>query len=86
MAHQTTHGTSRPDQTHGHALSIYGHVGMDYGSDHHHKPTKAIIGVAIMVVLGFLTYELKGKSADQHSSSVQMDQKPTHVTVASSAH
>jgi hypothetical protein len=82
MAHQTDRGTSRPDPALG--RQDYGHVATYYGEDHHHKPTKAIIGVAILVVLSFLTYEFKGKSADMHSSDA--DQKPIHRTMASSSH
>lgn len=84
MAHQTANlGTSRPDPTSAPSSQDYGHVHAYYGADHHHKPTKAIIGVAIMVVLGFLTYEFKNKSAMHSSSGGEM---PIHQTIASSAH
>jgi hypothetical protein len=52
----------------------------DFGAHHHHKPTKAIVGVAILIVLSFLFYELGGKPA-VHSSTA-----PAHQAVASSNH
>jgi hypothetical protein len=73
MAHQTHTESSRP-AVHGVASSAFGPT--DFGSDHHHKPTKTIVGVAILVVLSFVFYELGGKPA-VHSSV------PTHQTVAS---
>lgn len=84
MAQHTANiGTSRPDPTSGSASQDYGHVHAYYGADHHHKPTKAIIGVAILVVMGFLTYEFKSKAVTHTSSG---DQMPIHQTIASSAH
>jgi len=40
------------------------------GEEHHHKPTKAIIGVGLLVVLSFLLYEFNGKPPVTHSSAV----------------
>jgi hypothetical protein len=54
----------------------------DFGTVHHHKPTKAMIGMALMIVLGFMFYELGGKSSAMHSSSTPL----AHQTVASSSH
>ncbi|HEY8334712.1 MAG TPA: hypothetical protein VIQ05_13040 [Tardiphaga sp.] len=54
----------------------------DFGTVHDHKPTKAMIGVALMIVLGFVFYELGGKSPAMHSSS----RPAAHQTVASSSH
>ena len=54
----------------------------DFGIVHRHKPAKALIGVALMIVLGFVFYELGGKSPAMHSSSVPA----AHQTVASSSH
>jgi hypothetical protein len=51
----------------------------DFGTDHHHKPTKAVVGVAILVVLSFMFYEFGSKPA-MHSSVA------THQTVASANH
>jgi hypothetical protein len=39
------------------------------GEEHHHKPTKAIIGVGLLVVLSFLLYEFNGKPSGTHSSA-----------------
>jgi hypothetical protein len=76
MAHQTHAESSRP-AIHGSASAAFGPT--DFGADHHHKPTKAIVGVAILIVLSFVFYELGGKPA-VHSSAA------THQTVASSNH
>lgn len=54
----------------------------DFGTVHDHKPTKAMIGVALMLVLGFVFYELGGKAPAMHSSSSPV----AHQTVASSGH
>jgi hypothetical protein len=54
----------------------------DFGTVHHHKPTKAMIGVALMIVLGFVFYELGGKSPAMHSSSTPV----AHQTVALYSH
>jgi hypothetical protein len=59
------------------------HVPTDFGEHHHHKPTKAIIGVAIMVVMGFLTYEFRDKAVHPHLSA---DQATVQQKIASSAH
>ena len=77
MAHQTQ-ADSRTEG--GNSLSP-GFRSPDFGADHHHKPTKAVVGVAILVVLSFVLYEFGGKAAVQHSSSAQINQ-----TVASSNH
>lgn len=39
------------------------------GEEHDHKPTKAIIGVGLLVVLSFLLYELNGKAPGRHMSA-----------------
>jgi len=57
-------------------------VATDFGTIHHHKPTKAVIGVAIMIVLGFVFYEVGGKTPRLHSSSASAVQR----TFASSDH
>lgn len=38
------------------------------GAEHSHKPLKAIIGIAFLVVLSFLLYEINGKSPEQQSA------------------
>jgi hypothetical protein len=75
MAHQT-HAEASRSAIHGSASSAFGPT--DFGADHHHKPTKAIVGVAILIVLSFMFYELGSKPV-LHSSA------PTHQTVASDA-
>ena len=50
----------------------------DFGAVHHHKPTKTIVGVTILVLLSFVFYELGNKPA-VHSAA------PLHQTVASSS-
>ena len=47
----------------------------NFGEEHHHKPTKAIIGVSILIVLSILLYEINSHNAD-HSSA------PANQTVA----
>jgi hypothetical protein len=71
MAHDIHSGasSSRPGAT-------------DFGTVHDHKPTKAMIGVALMIVLGFVFYELGGKSSAMHSSSAPV----AHQTMAWSSH
>lgn len=54
----------------------------DFGTVHHHKPTKAMIGVALMIVLGFIFYEIGGKSHAVHSSSAPV----AHQRIALSSH
>lgn len=41
----------------------------DCGEEHDHKPTKAIIGVGLLVVLSFLLYEFNGKASRTHTSA-----------------
>jgi hypothetical protein len=41
----------------------------DCGEEHDHKPTKAIIGVGLLVVLSFLLYEFNGKASGTHTST-----------------
>ncbi|MBC7579505.1 MAG: hypothetical protein H7312_19435 [Tardiphaga sp.] len=41
----------------------------NFGEEHHHKPTKTIIGVSVLILLSFLLYEINYKSVDTHSSS-----------------
>ena len=41
----------------------------DCGEEHDHKPTKAIIGVGLLVVLSFLLYEFNGKVSKTHTST-----------------
>lgn len=68
MAHAPQAETSRPTR--------------DFGARHDHKPTKAIVGVAILIVLSFVFYELGGKTAVRHSSSLTQG----HQAVASANH
>jgi hypothetical protein len=49
------------------------------GEEHHHKPTKAMIGVGLLVVLSFLLYEFNGKPRETHSS---LPQAPQHQAFA----
>ncbi len=87
---QQSHRTSQTDHAglHGqdHAsqdapMNFAGAHHHNFGEGHHHKPTKAIIGVGMLVILSFLLYEIKGKTPDSHASSAE----PTvqHQTVAS---
>jgi hypothetical protein len=39
------------------------------GEEHHHKPTKAMIGIGLLVVLSFLLYEFNGKPRETHSAA-----------------
>lgn len=41
----------------------------NYGEHHNHKPTKAVIGVGILIALSFVLYELNGKTTDVQSSN-----------------
>jgi hypothetical protein len=41
------------------------------GEEHHHKPTKAIIGVGLLMVLSFVLYEFNGKQAQPHASTTE---------------
>ena len=41
----------------------------NFGEEHHHKPTKTIIGVSVLILLSFLLYEINYKNVDTHSSS-----------------
>jgi hypothetical protein len=84
MAQQMNSGFSLPGR--GPDLSGHparqDHVPTDFGTHHHHKPTKAMIGIAILVVMGFLSYEFGNRSANPHAS----EQTSNHQIVASSNH
>jgi hypothetical protein len=78
MTHQGS-WTSQPDHQASDAdMNYAGAHHHNFGEEHHHKPTKAIIGVGALIVLSFLLYEINGKSHDTRSAA------PTHQTVASS--
>lgn len=64
--HARSHG-----QDHGHdtTINFAGAHHHNFGEEHHHKPTKAIIGVGMLVVLSFLLYEIGGKRPDTHATS-----------------
>lgn len=53
-----------------------------FGEHHNDKPVKTIIGVAILVVLSVVLYEIKGNRSDAQSSAAPA---VTH-NVASSQH
>ncbi|MDB5583773.1 MAG: hypothetical protein JWR80_8949 [Bradyrhizobium sp.] len=79
MTHQSGPWASQPDhQVDGAEANYAGAHHHNFGEEHHHKPTKAIIGVGALVILSFLLYELNGKSHDTRSAA------PVHQTVASS--
>jgi hypothetical protein len=78
MAHAPHAETSRPA---GSGSLSPGFGATDFGAHHHHKPTKAIVGVAILVVLSFVFYELGGKTVVSHSSLIA-----AHQAVSSSNH
>ena len=46
----------------------------DFGAGHHHKQAKAMIGIAIMMAMGLLFYELGGKAAGPHASTAAAPQ------------
>lgn len=50
------------------------------GEEHRHKPTKAIVGVGLLVVLSFLLYEFNRKPPETHSSAA-----PSHIQYQSFA-
>jgi hypothetical protein len=85
---QQSHRTSQPDHASSHAqghhdatMNFAGAHHHNFGEEHHHKPTKAIIGIGMLVVLSFLLYEIKGKSPESHATSIPTEQ---HQTFASS--
>lgn len=82
MAQQMNPGLSHPDL--GRSTMPQAHVPTDFGEHHRHKPTKAIIGVAILVVMSFLTYEFRDKAVHPHTSAAE--QAPAHQVIASSNH
>jgi len=82
MAQQMNPGLSHPDL--GRPNTPQAHVHTDFGAHHRHKPTKAIIGVAILVVMSFLTYEFRSKVDHPHTSAA--DQSAAHQVMASSNH
>jgi hypothetical protein len=47
----------------------------DCGEEHHHKPTKAMIGVGLLVVLSFLLCEFNGKPRETHSAAPTVQQQ-----------
>jgi hypothetical protein len=53
-----------------------------YGEHHEHKSTKAIIGVAILIVLSLVLYEIQPSRAAQVSSA---SPAITHVVMPSNA-
>lgn len=69
--------TSQPDHASRHeqehavdaTMNFAGAHHHNFGEGHHHKPTKAIIGIGMLVVLSFLLYEFKGKGPDTHATS-----------------
>ncbi len=76
---QQSRQTSRPDHAVSHVqdhaagdatMNFAGAHHHDFGEGHHHKPTKAIIGIGMLVLLSFLFYEIKGKEPDSHASSI----------------
>ena len=72
-----SHRISQPDRATTHAaadahdssMNFAGAHHHNFGEEHHHKPTKAIIGIGMLVVLSFLLYEIKGKTPDTHATS-----------------
>lgn len=46
----------------------------DCGDEHDHKPTKAIIGVVLLMILSFLLYEFNGRAPNTHISTVPVAQ------------
>lgn len=70
---------SQPDST-GEAANVNyaGAHHHNFGEEHHHKPTKAIVGVSALILLSFLLYEINGKTPTVHLSAT------TNQTVASS--
>ena len=79
MTRQSDIWTSQPDpQASGPDMNYAGAYHHNFGEEHHHKPTKAIIGVGALIVLSFLLYEVNGKSHETRSAV------PVSQTVASS--
>lgn len=73
---QPSNRMSRPDDARSHGqvghdstINFAGAHHHNFGEEHHHKPTKAIIGVGMLVVLSFLLYEIGGKRPDTHATS-----------------
>ncbi len=84
MTRQSDTWMSQPDPQAGD--SGMNHAGAhhhNFGEEHHHKPTKAIIGVGALIVLSFLLYEVNGKGHETrlHESRSAV---PLNQTVASS--
>ncbi|MDB5619572.1 hypothetical protein [Tardiphaga sp.] len=63
--HASRHGQDPRDT----AMNFAGAQHHNFGREHLHKPTKAIIGVGVLVVLSILLYEFKGKVPDPRSTS-----------------
>lgn len=74
---QPSNPTSQPDNARSHGqdhgddtpINFAGAHQHNFGAGHHHKPTKAIIGVGMLVVLSFLLYEIGGKQPHTHATS-----------------
>ncbi|QUS40403.1 hypothetical protein RPMA_17365 [Tardiphaga alba] len=50
-------------------VSLSGKYHPRCGTEHQHKPAKALIGVALLIVLSFLLYEINGKAHGQTAVS-----------------
>ena len=80
MTRQSDRWTSQPDpQASSADMNYAGAHHHNFGEEHHHKPTKAIIGVGALIVLSFLLYELNGKPHQARSDL------PVNQTMASSS-
>jgi hypothetical protein len=60
---------SQPELAGSDLVSNDGAYHPDCGEEHDHKPTKAIIGVGLLVVLSFLLYEFNGEAAGRLTSA-----------------
>jgi hypothetical protein len=80
MIHATTMLNSSSDPRAGRTGDVKAQT--DYGAEHANKPTKAVIGVAILMVLSFVLYEINGRGHDSHSTA----NPPVPQTIASNAH
>lgn len=66
--------TSHSDNAPGNPTPSQGGYHPHCGEEHHHKPTKAIIGVSLLVVLSFLFYEFKSPDAKPLSGAAAQHQ------------
>lgn len=51
-----------------------------FGTPHHHKSAKALLGVAVLIVASFLFYEMGSKANGESASAPVAAQRLAHVS------